>query len=189
MNKIAKYFFSGLLFLVPVSITAYIFVKAFLFFDGLLKPLIKLSLNRDLPGLGILITLILVTVMGYLTSNFITKSFFGYFDTMLNRLPVVSFVYSTIKDVIGAFVGDKKSFDKPVAVRLFHESNVKALGFITKDSLEHFGMDDCVAVYLPQSYNFAGSVLIFPKDQVDVLEADSAEVMAFIVSAGITGKK
>ena len=60
------------------------------------------------------------------------------------------------------------------------------LGFITQETLTSMGMLDHVAVYLPQSYNFAGSLLIFPTSAVTVLDAESADVMAFIVSGGVT---
>lgn len=70
--------------------------------------------------------------------------------------------------------GDKKFFDKPVFVTLAPGSGAKAPGFMTSQSLESFGLSDHVAVYLPQSYNFAGNLLPFPKDQVKPLEADSS---------------
>ncbi|MCJ7693137.1 MAG: hypothetical protein MUO22_06960, partial [Sedimentisphaerales bacterium] len=64
----------------------------------------------------------------------------------------------------------------------------KAAGFITRESLEILGLTDHVAVYLPQSYNFAGSVLIFPAEQVKPLNIESSKAMAFIVSGGVSGK-
>ena len=82
--------------------------------------------------------------------------------------------------------GDKKSFDKPVLVTLSPGSNIQAVGFITKESLQNIGHADEMAVYLPQSYNFAGNLIVVPKDQVSLLEADSGDLMAFIVSGGVT---
>lgn len=184
MKRLARYFLNGLLFLIPVALTIYIFYRVFMFADGILGRL----LPQKIPGVGLLLTIIMVTIFGFLTTNFMTKRFFHYIDGIFNRLPLIKLVYSTVKDIIGAFVGDKKSFDKPVLVTVAPDCDIKAAGFITRETLTKFNLVDHVAVYFPQSYNFAGSVLLVPRTQVTILETDSAELMTFIVSAGITGK-
>jgi uncharacterized membrane protein len=108
---------------------------------------------------------------------------------MFRRLPLVKMIYTSVKDLIGAFVGDKKGFNKPVKATLLPGSNVHVLGFITEESLSKFGLEDTVAVYLPQSYNFAGNLILVPKEQVTPIDADSGDVMAFIVSGGISAKQ
>lgn len=184
MKKIMKYFMNGLVFLVPVALTAYVLVKAFLFVDGLLGKYIS-----DIPGVGILVTLILVIFIGFLTTNLVTRKFFKLLEKVLNKLPIIKLIYTTIKDVISAFIGDKKSFDRPVMVNVVPESDIKALGFVTQESLENFGLAEHVAVYFPQSYNFAGNVLLVPKSKITLLDNESSQVMTFVVSAGMTGKK
>lgn len=179
MKRIAQYFVNGLLFLVPVVITIYIFYLVFVKIDGLLKFPIR--------GVGFVTTLVLVTLVGFLASNFLTRRMLNLVDGLLNRLPLVKLLYSSIKDLIGAFVGDKKRFDKPVLVNLLADGNAYALGFITRESLDNLGLEDMVAVYLPQSYNFAGNLLVFPREQVRPLDANSSEVMTFIVSGGVSG--
>jgi uncharacterized membrane protein len=178
LNKISNYFFQGLVFLAPIGITAYVFYKAFVFIDGLLP--------FPYPGVGFLITLVGVTLLGFLTSNFLTRSIFQLLDRLLTRMPFVRLLHSSLKDVLTAFVGERRRFDKPVVVELIPGSGVKAFGFMTRDSLEQFQMQDQVAVYFPQSFNFAGSVLVYPRAQVTPLNTDSARLMAFIVSGGIT---
>ena len=71
-------------------------------------------------------------------------------------------------------------------VTLAPGSAVQVIGFVTRESLDTLGLTGKVAVYLPQSYNFAGNLIIVPKEQVSPLQADSGTVMAFIVSGGIT---
>jgi uncharacterized membrane protein len=95
-------------------------------------------------------------------------------------------IYSSVKDLVAAFTGDKKKFDKPVVVELV-PSGAKAIGFVTRESLGFLGLPGETAVYFPQSYNFAGSVLIFPSAQVKPLKIDSSEAMRFIISGGISG--
>jgi uncharacterized membrane protein len=97
-------------------------------------------------------------------------------------------IYTSVKDLIDAFVGDKKGFKKPVSVTLLPGSNVQVIGFVTSESLNNLGLSDCVAVYLPQSYNFAGNLIIVPKEQITPLSADSADIMKFVISGGIAAK-
>ena len=104
----------------------------------------------------------------------------------MTRLPFIRLLHSSVKDILSAFVGDQRRFDKPVIVEVLPGSGVKAFGFMTKESLEAFHLQDQVAVYFPQSFNFAGNVLLYPRKQVAPVETDSAKLMAFIVSGGIT---
>ena len=97
-------------------------------------------------------------------------------------------IYTSIKDLIGAFVGEKKGFNKPVLVTLLPGSNIQVIGFVTQENLDNLGLIDKVAVYLPQSYNFAGNLIVAPKEQVIPINAERGSVMAFIVSGGITAK-
>ena len=108
-------------------------------------------------------------------------------DNVLTRTPFIQLLYTSLKDLIEAFMGQKKRFDQPVIVNLGAGWHAEALGFVTRQSLEMFGLQDRVAVYFPQSYNFAGHVLIFPKDQVRPVNLPSSDVMAFIVSGGVSG--
>ena len=173
-------FFEGLLFVVPLAVSIYIVFVLFTKVDGLL--------NINIPGLGFVITILLITFLGFLASNLFTKSLLHAIDMLFNKLPLVKLIYSSAKDLVGAFVGDKKKFDKPVFVTISKESDIKIIGFITKDSLENLGLTDQIAVYIPQSYNFAGNLIIVPKSNVSIIKSESSDIMAFIVSGGISGK-
>ncbi len=179
MKHLINYFFKGLLVFVPAALTVFTIVLVFTKLDGLLKI--------PIPGLGLVITILLITLIGFLASNFLGKKFFTLIDAIFTKLPVVKMLYSAIKDLIEAFTGDKKSFDKPAVVELT-PGGAKALGFITRDDLEFLSLTDHVAVYFPQSYNFAGSGLMFSSDRVKPLDIDSSEAMAFVVSGGVSGK-
>ncbi len=180
MKRIGSYFLEGLLFVIPLALTIYIIYIAFVKIDGLL--------NLPIPGAGLVTTLVLITLIGFLASNFLTKHLLNWVDSVFARLPLIKLLYSSVKDLINAFVGDKKSFNKPALVSLNQEGSVFALGFITRESLSNFGLEHLVPVYLPQSYNFAGNLLVVPKEQVTPLEANSSDVMTFIVSAGVSGQ-
>lgn len=173
------YFWRGCLVLAPVSITLYIAWLVFTTIDRILPV--------GVPGVGFVLTLVLITLVGFLTSNVIGKAVVRETEKWLARVPLIKLLYTSIRDLVGAFVGDKKKFDRPVAVAIVPGSKTRALGFVTRESLAQIEMRDCLAVYFPQSYNFAGNVLVVPKDQVETLSANSTDVMAFIVSGGVSG--
>ncbi len=183
MKKLITYFVKGLLIFIPIALTVFLLFLTFAKLDGAVSKLFKFNI----PGVGLLLTIVLITIIGFLASNFLGKKFFGIIDRIFNGLPIVKLLYSAIKDILEAFAGDKKSFDKPVLAAVGPGSNAKIVGFVTRESLENLGLEDYVAVYMPQSYNFAGNVLLFPKEAVQPLEIESSQAMAFIVSGGLSG--
>ena len=177
-KRLVRYFVRGCLVLVPLALTGWLVFKTFLFIDELVPV--------GIPGLGFLLTVSFVTLVGLLTSNVVGKQVFQWTDRFLSGMPLVKLVYVSLKDLIGAFVGDHKSFDQPVAVVLT-PGGARVLGFVTREMLHMLGLPGHVAVYFPQSYNFSGQLLVVPQEQVEPLDVPSAEVMTFIVSGGISG--
>lgn len=180
MKTITKYFFEGLLFVIPLVVTIYVIWLVFVKIDSLFQ--------FSVPGMGVLVTLVTITVVGVIASNFVTRWILLVIDNVFGRLPLIKMIYSALKDLIAAFVGDKKSFNKPVLVDLEPGGSVQVMGFLTQDSLEYLGIHDRVAVYLPQSYNFAGNLILVSSSRITPLDADSGQLMTFIVSGGITKK-
>ena len=185
IQRLVGHFLRGLLFVVPAAATLYIVYVVVVKLDGWisLDPL----LGRHIPGAGLVLTLALITLAGFLASNFATRWLFRMMDQIFTQLPLVKLLYTSLKDLIEAFVGDKKRFDRPVLVALDPESGFGFLGFLTRDDLKNFGLGDKVAVYFPQSYNFAGNLLIVPRERIIPVEIDSKTAMTLIVSGGVSG--
>ena len=179
MRRLLNYFLRGLVLVAPLAITLYVCWVVFLRIDG--------WLGLPVPGLGFVLTIVLITLIGFLGSNLITRGMLAIVDQAVSRLPFVRLLYTSTKDLLNAFVGEKRRFDKPVLVRLSSESEARMVGFVTQESLDRLGLPGYSSVYFPQSYNFAGNLVIFPSSQVVPLDAASADVMAFIVSGGVTG--
>jgi len=178
MSRLLNHFFRGVVLLAPLAITVYVCVRVFTTIDG--------WLGIPIPGVGFLITVVLITLFGFLASSFLTRRLMATLEALLNRLPFVRLLYSSTRDLLNAFVGEKRRFDKPVLVAPYPGGVARAIGFVTQESLASMGLLEQVTVYLPQSYNFAGSLLIFPTSAITPLDAESADVMAFIVSGGVT---
>ena len=142
-------------------------------------------LDTRIPGLGIVIAAAGITLIGYLTGNVVGTRLVSFLERGLQRVPLVRILYNALRDLFGAFVGTKRKFDKPVAVEI-NRYGVKALGFLTSERFDDPQLAGHVSVYLPESYNFAGNLIVVPAERVHPLDADGAEFMAFIVSGGVT---
>jgi len=181
LRSVLKYFVRGLLVLAPVALTFWILWRIFLLVDGLI-PL------PDLPylgrGVGFALVVALVTFIGLLTTNLLAAQAIQFGQQLLGRLPFVKLLYTSIKDLTEAFVGKKKLFDQPVLVTF--PGDVQVVGFVTRADLSELGLGDRVAVYTPQSYNFAGNLLLVPRARVRPFERPASEALAFVVSGGLT---
>src|ERR1051325_875134 len=178
MNWLIKNFLRGLVIVVPIALTIYLVVEAFVRIDRLL--------NLRTPGLGFAITIVGVVVIGVLASNFVGRKLLQITEAVFTRAPIVRIVYASVKALLGPFVGDKKRFDKPVAVSLSEDGAIRTLGFVTQDDLDFLSMPGHVAVYLPFSYSMAGGLVVVPSTRVERLDTDSASMMALVVSGGVS---
>lgn len=176
---LVNYFFRGVLLLVPLAATGYVIVEVFLYIDGIV-PL-------NVPGLGLLTLLVVITAMGFLASTVLAQPFIFWGNQLLSKAPLIKTIYTAVKDLLSAFVGQEKRFDQPVLVKLYETAHVQKLGFMTSDDLSELGIPrGKVAVYLPHSYAFSGNLFIVPAESITLIDAKAADVMKFIVSGGVT---
>jgi uncharacterized membrane protein len=186
-KQIFSWFLQGLLFIAPVALTIYILVISFNFVDGILTGIISEVIGFKIPGLGLVVIIFGITLIGFLGSSIVFRPLLQYFDKIISQAPLVKVIYTSIKDFMSAFVGKEKRFTEPVLVKVSKESNLEKMGFITQKDLSNLGIEKGkVAVYLPHSYNFSGNLFIVPVENITPLDAPPAEVMKFIVTAGVT---
>ncbi len=162
----------------PITLTVYIIVAIINWLDELFF--------LEYPGLGLLVIVLLTTVVGFIGSSFLVKPFFVLTERILNRLPLVSMIYSSLKDLFDAFVGENQKFNQPVLVKMTQYKDVYKLGFVTQLSMDAVNLPDKVAVYFPHSYNFSGELFLIDRENVTYLEIPSSEVMKFVVSGGVS---
>lgn len=174
-----NYFFRGLLLVVPITIIGWALFQSLAFLDGLI-PL-------DIPGLGLLTLLFIVTLIGWLGSTIMFHPLVEIGEEMLQKIPFLKTTYGALKDLMEALVGNKRKFDRPVLIRLGEGMDVHRLGFITQEDLSHLGMGpDSVAVYMPHAFNWSGNLIIVPVKNITPLHARAADVMKFVVSGGVS---
>ncbi len=179
MGRLLGYFARGLVLLTPIAVTIWICWNVFTRVDG--------WLGLPIPGAGFVATLVLITLVGFLGSNLLTRSAVGLLENAMSRLPFVRLLYGSTKDLLNAFVGEKRRFDKPVIMALQADGMAQLVGFVTQETLDHLGLVRHVAVYCPHSYNFSGQLYVVPASQVRPLDVASADAMAFVVSGGVSG--
>lgn len=189
-SRLLRYFFQGLLILAPIGITAFTLYWGFVSIDNLL-PRDLIPEHHPLnflkyKGVGFAIVLIGIVLVGYLSSSFIIGRLLDMFDHILERTPFIKYIYSSVKDVFDAFVGEKKKFDHPVLVNVYGE-DVWEMGFITQEDVTSLGLTGYMAVYVPHAYAITGKVFMVKKEKVRPLTNVSAgEAMKFAVSGGVT---
>lgn len=191
-----RLFLQGLLILAPISITIWILYSAFYLIDGILPNLVysvapKLlgtdasGSPKRIPGLGFIVFIGIALIVGYISPSFIVSRVVEFAESLLERMPGIKFIYSAVKDFFEAFAGNKRKFTKSVLVRI-GEPDVWQVGFITQEEVHQFDLQEYVAVYIPQSYAFAGHLYFVKRDRVRILtDISSADAMKFAISGGV----
>jgi len=195
---LVRYFIRGLLLVVPVGATAWILIYAFNTISGLVElssdgemqiPLTDVSISAGSFAWKVFSFVFILAVIigiGLMTSNVVTQWMLRRLEEIAFRVPVIKLIYTSIRDMVEAFVSDKKKFDKPVLLSFAADPEVEVIGFITRGDLEEFGRPGKVAVYVPQSYNFAANLVLVRKDRVTPIDLPPGDVMAFVVSGGVS---
>lgn len=184
-GRMAKYilrsFLRGLVILGPIGVTAYAISLIFSSLDSMIP---------GLPfGIGFLLVVFTVTFVGFLGTRF----FFGRWlvealDYLLEHTPGIKFIYTSVKEILDSFMGDKKKFSDPVWVRTNMEPELWRIGFMTQKAITDLDQPDMVAVYLPHSYAISGWVIVVHESNIKpVTTMTAAESMKFAVSGGVAG--
>ena len=197
LSTIAQLFFQGVVVLAPIGVTIWVVVSLFNWVDNILPNLLNFifpiqfaEVNGQIPkvtGLGFLVAITLVLLVGWLSSLFFVERLVSIFDKILEKTPGVKIIYSSVKDFLEAFAGNKKKFDEPVLVNV-DATDVWRIGFITQKDSAHFGLADFVTVYVPHSYAISGITYIVAPTRIKKLPKGiaAAEAMKYVVSGGVT---
>ena len=189
-KKLLQYFLQGMLILAPVAVTAYALWFIISTIDGWLPLFRTVDENGVVHvqnyGLGFVVIIVVIIAIGYFSSFFITGRVLSFVDKMLQKTPGIKHIYGTTRDFFEAFAGDKKKFTQNVLANV-DDNDVWRIGFITRDDMSDFGLNDFVAVYVPMAYSVAGNVYIIPKSRVKpITQYSSTQTMKFTVSGGVT---
>jgi len=197
LSTVAQLFFQGVVVLAPIGVTIWVVVSLFNWVDNFLPNLLNIifplqftEVDGQIPkvtGLGFVVAITLVLFIGWLSSLFFVERLMSIFDKLLEKTPGVKIIYSSVKDFLEAFAGNKKKFDQPVLVNV-DATDVWRIGFITQKNTEHFGLKDFVTVYVPHSYAISGITYIVSADRIKKMPkgVNASEAMKYVVSGGVT---
>lgn len=183
--RLRRHLGAGLLVIVPVALTVGVLVFLFGLLDNWTQPLAKRLLGREIPGLGLLLTLLLVYVTGLLSTNLLGKKLLELFDRLLENLPLVKTVYTASKQLVEAVSpGGRRAFRRVVLVE-YPKKGTFALGFVTGDGIGPL-KNQMVSVYVPTAINPTSGFLIFAEPG-DILESGLSieEAIKLVVSGGV----
>lgn len=189
-KRLIRYFLQGLLVVLPIFFTAYAVYFVFIFTLNRSIDVIRWTqkftyLPFDVPFIVyVVLDLMIMVIIGYLASGFITKTLFKWFNKVLFQIPIIRIIYSSLQGFTSAFVGTKRKFDRPVLVKL-NPSNLERVGFMVQDDLSKLHLEGKVAVYLPGSYGISGTLVIALAENVTPLDTSGLDAMNFIISGGI----
>lgn len=185
------YLIKGTLVVAPVAGAIFLIVWLVATLDGALN-ITEHFLQDDtghplyIPGIGILSVILLLTLIGFIFTTFVTAPIRSWLNKTINKIPLFNTLYSSIKDFTEAFVGDAKKFNEPVLVEV-NEFGLKKIGFLTQKDLSVMGLPGEVVVYFPYSYSVAGQVVIVSSDKVKKLNISATDAMKLAVSGGVSG--
>ena len=193
-----KYFFTGLLIVLPILITIYLFVTLFLFFDNILGRYIAhltvATLGYRIPGLGLLVFLLLIFLTGFFATNFIGRKFLLYVESLWSKFPVIKKVYPAAKQITKFLFGQNvQGHVQKVVLVEFPRKGTYALGFVTNHSDKTISAKagrDLLNVLIPHVPSpWSGMLILVPVEEAVFLDITIEEAIKIIVSGGVLNPK
>ncbi len=196
-KRLRNYFVTGLLVLVPISLTIFIIYQLFLKVDSILRDVLYAFLRTQLgiplgeepiPGMGFIALILLIIGTGLLARNYFGKKLIAMGESIVARIPIISRIYSTIQQISQAFFSEKREVFKKAVLFEYPRKGIYSIGFYTQDTrgpvqdaLEH----DVVSIFLPTTPNPTSGFLLFvPKDEIIDLNLTVEEALKLVISGG-----
>lgn len=193
VRRLRVFFVTGLVVLAPIVVTAYVFWKLFFKIDGLLSgfftrwPILTIY-GRPIPGLGVLAVLLIILLTGMFASNIIGRRLISLGDRIVNSIPLVSRIYSTIKQISMAFLPEERTAFKKAVLIEYPRKGIYSIGFLASEPEGAVGRDEVketYCIFLPTTPNpTSGFLLLVPKEDVIPLKMSIEDALRLVVSAG-----
>lgn len=196
MKQLRNIFLRGLITFIPIALTIYIVYAVLSLVENLLGGFVRSIIGRDnyIPGLGFILTLVLIFAFGLALNNFITGSFLKNLEKRLIAVPFIKTIYSPLKDLMNLFANEKKDSSLQTVVLVdFEAVGGKAMGLVTRDSFEdvraltHF-TGSHVTVYFPMSYGLGGFTFLIPREKIQVIDVPIEKAMSLAITGWVKGK-
>ncbi|HLW59309.1 MAG TPA: DUF502 domain-containing protein [bacterium] len=192
-HRLRTYFFAGLLVLIPLVVTIGILSWMFNFLDGFLGPVIYEKLGHPLPGLGLIATVLLIFLIGLVTTNIVGRRVMGGLDKALQRIPIVRSIYSTTKQMSDALLQARPVNLQQVVLVEYPRRGLYQIGFLTgviegalQDELAAKAGERLFNVFVPATPNpMSGYLVLLPEGDIQPLRISVQDGLRLVISGGI----
>ena len=193
-RSLRNIFLTGLAIVLPIVITVWIIWWIGVTFEKTLGGIYTVIFPPSLyfPGLGILMGIGLTFVVGLMAKAWLFRSVLDWWDSLLNRIPLVKTVYGAIQDFMSFVSGEANTKFNRVVLVEFDQPSMKLMGFVTREDLSRLPDtvdDDEVAVYFPMSYQVGGYTLFLPRSRLQPVDMKMEDAMRFVLTAGLSVRK
>jgi uncharacterized membrane protein len=186
-GAIRKTFFAGLVVVIPIALTAVALVWLFRVLDGfVINPILQRVWGINIPGLGLLTGIVIIFLVGAVTTNFLGARLLKLVQDLLMCIPVVRKIYPTIQQVVEAFSPSSESSFKKVVMVEYPQKGVWSLGFLTNEVtvIGAGGSNRFICVYIPTNNLYLGHVALFKAEEVILTQFSVEEGLKIILSGG-----
>nr|WP_295899814.1 DUF502 domain-containing protein [uncultured Bdellovibrio sp.] len=195
MKQLQKIFLQGLVTFLPIALTIYIIYAGIAIVDSFLGDALRQILPIYIPGLGFLLTIVLILLLGLILNNILAGGIFQKLEQKLTQVPFIKAIYSPLRDLMNLFSkgGGPGGLQKVVLVDL-SESGVRALGLVTRESFKDVpaieqNAGDRIAVYIPMSYGLGGFTLMVPRSRITPLDMPIEKAMSLAITGWVKAEK
>ncbi len=194
-QRMRAYFFAGVLVTAPISITLYLAWVLINFIDDRVTPLIPAKYNPEtylpfaLPGLGVIVLMLALTLVGALTAGFLGRFFIRFTERLLNRMPVIRSVYNAVKQILETVLAQQSNAFREAVLVEYPRRGLWAVAFITgetKGEVQNLTAEKTINIFLPTTPNpTSGFLLFIPEKDVIHLDMSVEEAIKMVISGGI----
>lgn len=195
IGRLRNHFLTGILITAPIGITCWLAIEIVTFIDDWVTPLIPAKWNPEtylpfgIPGLGVIVVLVVLTLIGFLTAGLVGRSIVRTGERLLDRMPVIRGVYGALKQIFEAVFKQQSAAFRDVVLVQYPREESWAIGFLTGDAnhrITDVGPDDAVNIFLPTTPNPTSGFLLFvPRRKTRTLDMTVEEGIKMVVSGGI----
>ena len=194
-QRVRAYFLTGILITAPLFITGYLAWLFIGFVDAKVTPLLPEQYNPEsylpfgVPGLGLIILFIFLTIVGAVTAGFFGKLWLRFTERLLNRMPVVRNIYSAVKQILETVLAQQSSAFREAVLVEYPRRGLWAIAFITgrtEGEVQNVTEEECINIFLPTTPNPTSGFLLFvPKKDLISLSMSTEEAIKMVISGGI----
>lgn len=193
-QRLKRYFVAGIATLIPIWVTGWILINLFQFADGLLGKYINAYLLKahgfTVPGLGLLLTFILILLVGLVASNFIGRAMFPLFDKIFSRLPLIRQVYPSVRQIVDFFFSkERKIAFRKVVLAEYPSGGIWSIGFVTNENpspiIRKLEKEVYAVLISTPPYPFSGPLVFLSKEKVIFLDLTIEQAVKLVLSGGV----